>query len=746
MTRWSFAFSMPVLIAGLAFIGLATWLSYLQWRRQGASRGLLGLECLRWTLVGLIFLTLGRPELIREVRSDEPPAVVVLVDASRSMSTRDVMVNEQTVISRSEWVEQQLARDVWGPLGDRYRVLIEEFSAPPAGPQDDADGRMQAAHAPDPLRVEQEGTDINAALEAALARHRNMRAVVVLSDGDWNLGKSPVVGATKLRLANVPVFCVAVGSERYLPDIEVAGVSAPSYALAGEQVFIPFTIQSYLPREVHTTVTLSGPAGVETQKQVTIPAMGQLQDAVFWTPMQEGAAQLTLSVPAQTEEIRADNNARSFSINVRRELLRVLVVDTLPRWEFRFLHNALSRDPGVEVKCLLLPPGMKPGSGANYIPAFPSSKEELSRFDVVFLGDIGIGPGELTTHDAELIKGLVEQQGSGLVFIPGPQGRQNTLTRSALGELFPVVLDPARARGVSADVPSQLVLTRRGSGHLLTMLASNEDLNYQLWRRLPGFYWNAAVEKSRPGSDVLAVHDTYRTQWGKAPLLVTRAAGNGKVLFLGIDSAWRWRRGVEDTYHYRFWGQVVRWMSYQRHLAHDQGMRLLMSPDNPRQGETVFLNATVLDQGGFPLSEGRVTVDVTFADGQTERLTLRAAPGGWGVFNGQFVARRGGPVTIRAHNPETGRSVETELAVQVREREQIGRPAQAAVLREIAGITQGRFGSPEELAEFVRQISALPQSPAAEQRLQLWCHPAWGAVLIFLMGVYWVGRKLLGLI
>ena len=43
--------------------------------------------------------------------------------------------------------------------------------------------------------------------------------------------------------------------------------------------------------------------------------------------------------------------------------------------------------------------------------------------------------------------------------------------------------------------------------------------------------------------------------------------------------AWRWRRGVEDTYHYRFWGQVVRWMAHQRHLAHKEGIRFFYNPE-----------------------------------------------------------------------------------------------------------------------------------------------------------------------
>ena len=50
---------------------------------------------------------------------------------------------------------------------------------------------------------------------------------------------------------------------------------------------------------------------------------------------------------------------------------------------------------------------------------------------------------------------------------------------------------------------------------------------------------------------------------------------------MGTDAAWRWREGVEDKYHYRFWGQVARWMAYQRGIASGEKMRLFYSPDNP---------------------------------------------------------------------------------------------------------------------------------------------------------------------
>ena len=257
---------------------------------------------------------------------------------------------------------------------------------------------------------------------------------------------------------------------------------------------------------------------------------------------------------------------------------------------------------------------MEPGDGENYIQAFPSGKGELSSFDVVFIGDIGIGSNELTEKQASLLKGLVEQQGSGLIFLPGRRGRQMSLLSSELSELIPVVLDEAKPKGHSFVIDSALNLTARGRDHLLTMLASTPSGNYAVWNNLPGTYWYAPVVRAKTGSTVLAIHANARNEYGRLPLLVTQDHGNGKVLFMGTDGAWRWRRGVEDTYHYRFWGQVVRWMAHQRHLAHGEGIRFFFNPETPVKGRRVFLHATVFDRSGYPLIAGNVKAVITAAE------------------------------------------------------------------------------------------------------------------------------------
>lgn len=731
LNQWSFAASLPVVLFIAAAWLLAVWLGWANWHRSGRPRWMAWLEMLRLLIVTLIAFTLLRPEIVFQTRRTKVPEVVVLFDASASMKTRDVMVDPATIVPREEWLQQQRATQFWKPLEKQARATAEDFAQPPPPP---------APSAPPP----DEGTDLNQALENALQRYSNLKAVLVLSDGDWNLGKSPVTAATRFRSREIPIFTLGIGSETPLPDLVLQQVSAPSYGLLGEQISIPFRIQSHLPRDIRTTVTLQGPSGVETQKAVTIPASAQVQDSIVWLPRATGEFILGLKVPVERDECLTENNEQSFRIAVRAETLKVLVVESLPRWEYRYLRNALARDPGVEMQCLLLHPGLAAGGGRNYIASFPDSREVLSKYDVVFLGDVGVGAGELQVKDAESLKGLVEQQASGLVFLPGARGRQLSLRSTPLADLLPVVYDASRSEGITSQTESHLTLTSLGKGHLLTMLAADEARNQEIWRNLPGFFWCAAVEKSRPGSEILAVHSSLRNSWGRAPLLVTRSAGNGKVLFMGTDSAWRWRRGVEDKYHYRFWSQVVRWMSHQRHLAQGQGIRLTFTPEDPRVGDMVFLQATVFDASGFPIEKGRVSARVESPSGKAEQLDFTPLEGGWGVFKASFSPQQGGRFRISVTCEKTQGHVETPLTVILPKRERPGQPANFAVLREIANITHGASGGIQDLSKLIDQIKLLPEPRPLERRVLLWCHPGWGAVIILLLTVYWTARKLAG--
>ena len=704
---------------------------FVSWSRSGFVRSVGLLEFFRLLLIALVVFSLNQPEITEHVRPVERPVLVLMHDQSRSMETQDVLASVSVgspagPITRAEAAEPLVREDVWDPLKERLKVVIEPFSSDLAEP---------AA-----------ATDLNTALASVSDRHPELRVVVLLSDGDWNIGGSPSSSATDLRMKNIPVFSVGMGSEDRLPDIELASTSAPTFGLAGKAVRIPFRLSNRLPRDMAIVVSVHGTGGDVVEKTVHISGMGQLNDTIAWKPEKTGDYDLTLSVPVIPEETLTDNNEVSLPINIRNEALRVLVVESYPRWEYRYLRNALERDPGVEVNCLLFHPGLDGvGGGQGYLDEFPDERS-LFQYDVVFLGDVGVSAKQLTLNDCENIRQLVRGHAGGLVFLPGFRGHQDTLLTTKLNELYPVVPDATQSRGAGSEEPARFALTESGRRSLLTRLEADNERNEEVWRSLPGFQWHAATMRARIGTDVLVTHDSESTRFGRVPLIATRTSGTGKVLFMGTDGAWRWRRGVEDLYHYRFWGQVVRWMAYQRNMSQGEFMRLFYSPDRPDAENVLTLNTNVMKTTGEPLRDGTVAVQIRAPSGQTD--SVRLAPAGddsWGLFTGSFTPQEGGQYELVTTCVETGSRLETSISVRGQQRERVGQPARFDVLKEISEISRGRLTEVADFKELVQQLSLLPEPELTTRRFRIWSHPLWGGMLVLLLGGFWSARKLAGL-
>ena len=666
----------------------------------------------------------NQPEWIEEFRPEGKPSVAVLWDASPSMDTRDVVRpggSKSGPMTRREAIGPLADPTSWSGLEGRLAIGIQAFSPPRPG----------------------RGTDLYEPLSEAPEKFHNLRAIVLASDGDWNAGKPPVQAADVLRQKGIPVFAVTVGSATRLPDVEVLSLDAPTFGVVGKSVRIPFTIESSLPREYVTTVTLHTTSGEELSKEVRIAPMGRTSDSILWKPKATGDFAVTLEVPPNADEALLDNNRRTAPIAIREEKLKVLVVESYPRWEYRYLRNALSRDPGVDVSCLLFHPGLgKPGGGnKDYIKQFPSRLDELSKFDVVFLGDVGVGDGQLTVEQCRLLKGLVERQASGLVFMPGWEGREFSLFDTELGELCPVVLDPAQPSGWGLRIPSHFELTELGRRSLLTKLADSEDDNMEVWEGLPGFQWYAPVLRAKAGSDVLCVHKDVSNEFGRLPLLVTRTFGAGKVLFMGTDGAWRcakaWKTSITTASGDRSsagWPTSATWPKGKRCGS-------FMSRISRKFVRRSRFDANVMEKSGEPLHNGRVTARITSPTGASETVRLASSGDEWGMFTGRFTPKEPGKHQINLSCQETGATLEASFFVQGDAAERPGKPARPEVMEELARVTGGKVVTADQLQQVIQSLARLPDPPPLIRRVPLWSHPLPAAALVVLLGVFLVAAE-----
>ena len=727
-------FSLTVAILALSVV---LWLCILSYRRAPDKKRAVFLESLRFFIAAIVAFLIQQPEWRTVIIPDTKPRIAILWDDSKSMQTTDAELPEifspkKEITSRADFTKKIIESQLWNSLSANgaNEIVTRAFSTHPEDPA------LQAAA----------GTDLSTPLDETLAKEANLRAAILISDGDWNLGQAPVSAAQRFLLRKIPIFTIPTGAPIRLPDLDLISVNAPTYGIVGENLQIPFSIRSSLNREVRTTIRLRDLNGRERTKAVTIPPNKTLHDSMLWRLEKEGTSSLELSFPVASDELVPQNNLRAFTVAGKPEKIRVLVVESLPRWEYRYLRNALSRDPGVELSCLLFHPQLGMGDGPDYIAKFPEKIEDLAKYDVIFLGDIGVTDNQLTKDQCELIRGLVENQAAGLVFLPGPKGNQFSLLDTALADLIPVHLDASKKVGITDSNPSPLDLTTEGESSLLTMLGDTEEDNPIVWRSLPGFYWHAPIERAKAGTNVLAVHaNRFSGNFGRVPLIVTKTSGSGKILHMGIDSAWRWRRGVEDKYHYRFWGQVARWMSYQRNMAAGQRLRVYYTPERPSPGDTVTLSANAFDKNGAPLNDGKVLINLTSPQGSSRMIELTKDNNNWGSFSGRFIIDAPGAWKLSANiADDDSKPVVTTILAQTVDLEKTGQPALPEVLQELSRISKGRMIQTAALESLIKEINALPEPRPLENRIPLWHHWITLTFIITLLALFWIFRKLSG--
>jgi len=203
---------------------------------------------------------------------------------------------------------------------------------------------------------------------------------------------------------------------------------------------------------------------------------------------------------------------------------------------------------------------------------------------------------------------------------------------------------------------------------------------------------------------------------------------------------------VEDKYHYRFWGQVVRWMAYQRNMAKGETMRLFFTPDQPQMRQTIALHANVMEQSGEPLTQGEVTARIVAPSGKVETVRFAASGDEWGMFQSVYTAMEPGKHEVTLACKQTGATLATSFFVQGSAIERIGRPARPEVLEELARVTNGKLIAPDKVSQIMDLLRALPEPPPSVRRIQLWSHPVFAGLVVCLLGCFWIGRKVVGLV
>lgn len=763
--RWNWPAWVTLLFA-LVAVGFVVAL-YLRESRQAPTWYRMLLAGMRLAAIGLVLLMLAQFALV--LHRTGLPYLVVLVDDSLSMTIDDpyepavkralaeraeaagLDAASRWNLARTVLLEKDAALLRW--MEKEYQLRVYFVTGARSARSNQSGELVQELH---DLKPSGETSRLGESIRNVLNDLRGSApaAIVLLSDGVNTDGPALADGAALARRRGVPLFLVGLGDDRPVRDVKVSDLLVDEVVFVNDLVPFEARLSStgYEGREVTVVLRRQDQAEPLAETKLVLKADHEPQTVRLpYRPTEEGEFRFIVEVEPQEGEIQTDNNRQERTVRVRKEQIRVLLVESSPNYEYRYLRNLLARDATIQLHTVLQEADPDhAGQDAAELPGFPVRREELFRYDVILLGDVN--PAMLTRDMLQNLADFVDQPGKGgaLVLMAGPRFMPLAYRDTPLARLMPVELNSARTppEGVLLSDGFVAQPTELGLVSPQFQLGDTPAETAEIWSKLAPLYWMLEAPDLKPAARVLAEHPTRMGSRNQhLPLIVLQYVGAGKVLFHATDETWRWRWRVGDVLFARYWVQTIRYLARSKLSDGDRSAALTADRREYRRGEPVQLRVRFADERNAPAADDGVSVVLEQSGQQTRRIQLQRTAISRGLFETQLSDLAIGAYHAWLSAPTLeGRApmVDFSVVAPPGEFEHIQRDT--TELKRAAELTKGRFYSlldTERLTEDLprgRQvpIESLPPKP-------LWNR--WPLLLTFLslLVIEWLLRKLRGM-
>ena len=733
------------LTLGLVGAGVALAAALFTYRRVGArssARDRLVLGVLRAAVLLVVLVCLFRPMLLLSSPVPQRNFVGVLVDDSRSMQIADGGSERAAIIRSSLGVRDSA---LVAALRERFQVRLFRFGTTLQRIEDGAALGFDAAET---------------RLSDAIGRARQeldavpLSGLVVLSDGADNGEQGIATELASLRARAVPVFTVGIGSERFQRDVEIDRVELPRQVLEGSAFVASVIIRQrgYAGERVPLVVEDEG--RVIAREEVELPPDGAASPVrVQVTVKEAGARTLRFHVPLRPREQVAQNNERRALLDVKHAREKVLYVEGEPRYEVRFIRDAVAADSNLQLVVLqrtaenkflrLNVDGPQELGGG-----FPATRAELFRYRAVVLGSIEASA--FTQDQLRMLADFVSVRGGGMLFLGGRRSfAEGGYAGTPLADVLPVYIEGDAVPDSLAPFTTLTArLTPAGVVHPVTQHAAparGERSASSAIVRIPVSSVNR-MSRLKPGAVTLLESSEGRQRY---PMLAYQRFGRGLAVAMPIQDSFRWYMDadvpVEDVAYRTLWRRLLRWLTSD---TPDQ-LRVSTSADRVRPGAAVAIRAEVADSSFVRRNDARVVARVRAPSGVEREIPLEWVVDRDGEYAGSYTSDETGihAVKVVATAQRGSQTIEdsTHIAVADLGAEFYGAEMRRPLLTRIADETGGRFYTPETMRTLPEDIAMSKRGVTVVQQMDLWDMPAVLLLLVVLLSAEWAYRRRRGL-
>jgi hypothetical protein len=678
---------------------------------------------LRTIGLALLLFVLFEPVLTSITGSVEPPRLAVLIDKSSSVAAEDAGGE------RMPMVRKALENSGFRSLSDD-QLRIFAF---------DSDIHNVKAGKVDSIEYDGQMTDISRAIRQAARRaeKENIRAALIISDGEFNTGSNPIYDADVFGL---PIYTIGIGDSTEPKDISIQSLLTNEIAYIDNPVPININIKVSGFDSGELKLTLYDNEQKFAEQDIIISEGKRIYSAMAeYKPETAGYKKITARISSLDGELTLKNNSKSRFINVLKNKRKIALFAGAPSADVSFLRKVIESDKGVEMDSYIQKNG----------PKFyeEPTKRKLAESEMIIMAGFPINSTPADVVD--MIAGELEKD-KPVFFIASAQTDYNKLKK--LEAFLPFNVAQSNNKEYLA---SMQVKPRQMAGALLRVTGTEEDL--RLWNSLPPVFRTETFVKPKPESDVVANFKVNNVTMNE-PLIMSRSiAGRKSIAVIGYG-LYRWKllgyaadaaKGGDKTHdlYSIFINNSLKWLSTE-----DIKKRIDISTNKSSYttGENIEFFGEVYDAAYTPIDNANVTVTLTGEDESREILLQSLGNGRYfttieSLPEGDYSWRAKAIYNNNNIGSDAGRFAVGEIML-----EYFDLKMNAALLRSLARRTGGSFYMPENADRFTDDLqnhAAFTEKPVTlRSEAALWNLPWLLAAAILCFAIEWFIRKRAGML
>ena len=680
------------IFAVLLGVGYALFLYYRNDNVAFEKRSRIVMASLRGVAMTLLAFLLLAPMLKMIRKQTDKPVIIFSIDNSESIAAgKDAGYYTSDYPKQLQKVINELAKqyDVDAYLVGDENQLADNKNATP----DFSD----------------KSTNLSALFDdiSLLYANRNIGAVVMLSDGIYNIGSNPYYAAQKVGF---PVYTVGLGSDEQATDLLIADIIHNKEVLKGNRAPVEVKVQAGKLAGKTAKLTVSDEKGEIFSKTLQISGNQYFETVSFLVDAQQtGLKKLKVDLEELDGEVTYKNNHAQFFIRVIESKDKVAIVYDAPHPDVAAIRSALELSDNYDV----------------VVKSVDEFKDDPSGFGLIVLHQL---PSQ--KHPASALLSQIRKSGVSSLYIIGTQTDLNAF--NGLNTGLQITQSKNMTNNATAAFNSNF------------MLFSFSEEAQQLLPTLPPLQSPFGSYKASVSANTFMTQRISGVET-KYPLILFNDVNGAKTGVISGTGLWSWKvYDYVNTQNHDAFNEIVDKMAQYLVAKNDK------SPFRVRHNAVFAENAPVEFSAELHNESGELlnTPDV--------KLTIKGS--GDTTYDAQFSKQNNayylnmgelpvGTYTWTAKTQLGNKNYEKSGSFSVQEIfvETANLVADFDLLKSVAQTSGGKFFARNELENVVKEIKAndniKPVASYQKKYSMLLNSPWYLAAIVLLLGIEWFLRK-----